>query len=155
MKYLKRVIGKKSCHRVPKVVIDQLFNPQALDGVYKPPHVCCRMGFLNTLPFPALHLSRNAAIMPEPLKIVRQNDTEPYSFVNNRLRASKPSFCHLSPPSLPYTLPIFRWLPVHVRWKRKGNNCILCFFTSFLTISKRKKIFIFIFKLAEISPEVG
>ena len=45
----------------------------------------------------------------------------------------------------------FRWLPVHVRWKRKGNNCILCFFTSFLTISKRKKIFIFILSLLKIA----
>ena len=27
------------------------FNPQAPDGVYKPPLVYCRMGFLNTLPF--------------------------------------------------------------------------------------------------------
>ena len=35
------------------------------------------------------------------------------------------------------------------------DNFILCFFTSFLTISKRKKIFIFIFKLAENSPAVG
>ena len=64
-------------------------------------------------------------------------------------------FCHLSTRSLPYALPIFRWLPVHVRWKRKGNDCILCFFTSFLTIFKRKKIFIFIFKLAENSPARG
>ena len=121
-----------------------LINPQAPDGVYKPPHVYCRMGFINTLPFPALHLIS-----------VWQNDTEPYSFINNRLRASKPSFCHLSTRSLSYTLPIFRWLPVHVKWKRKGSNCILCFFTSFLTISKRKKIFIFNFKLAENSLAVG
>ena len=150
-------MGTQNWHNVPFLESASL-NPQAPDGVYKTPNVYCRMGFLNTLPFPALHLSRNAAIVSESLKIVIsvwQNDTEPYSFINNCLRASKPSFCHLSPPSLPYALPIFRWLLVHVRWKRKGNNCILCFFTSFLTISKRKKIFIFIFKLAENSPAVG
>ena len=47
-------------------------NPQAPDGVYKPPHVYCRMGFINTLPLPALHLSRNAAIVSESLKISDQ-----------------------------------------------------------------------------------
>ena len=36
-------------------------NPQAPDGVYKHPLVYCRMPFINTSPFPALHLSRNAA----------------------------------------------------------------------------------------------
>ena len=100
-------------------------NPQAPDGVYKPPLVYCWMGFINTIPFPALHLSRNAAIVSESLK----NDTETYSFINNRLRASEPSFCHLSTRSLPYALLIFRWLPVHITWKRNGNNSILCFFT--------------------------
>ena len=84
-----------------------------------------------------------------------QNYTEPYSFINNRLRASQTSSCYLSPRSLPYTELIFRGLSVHVRWKRKGNNCILCFFTSFLTISKRKKIFIFVFKLFENPPGCG
>ena len=47
-------------------------NPQAPDGVYKPPHVYCRMGFINTIPFPVLHLSRNAAIASESLKISDQ-----------------------------------------------------------------------------------
>ena len=50
-----------------------LVNPQVPDGVYKPPHVYCRMGFLSTLPFPALHLSRNAAIVSESLKISNQS----------------------------------------------------------------------------------
>ena len=37
----------------------------------------------------------------------------------------------------------------------KGKELHFVLFTSFLTISKRKKIFIFIFKLAENSPAVG
>ena len=93
-----------------------------------------------------------------------QNDTEPYSFINNRLRASEPSFCHLSTRSLPYALPIFRWLPVHIRWKRKGNNCILCFFLHhFLQFLKEKRSlssFLSLLKIAwlwgnEISPSPG
>ena len=55
-----------------------LFNPQAPDGIYKPPHVYCRMGFLNTLPFPTLHLSRNAAIVSESLKISDQRMAKRY-----------------------------------------------------------------------------
>ena len=55
-----------------------LFNSQLLDGVYKPPHVYCRMGLLNTLPFPVLHLSRNAAIMSESLKISDQRMAKRY-----------------------------------------------------------------------------
>ena len=47
-------------------------NPQVPNRVYKPPLVYCRMGFINTLPFPALHLSRNAAIVSESLKISDQ-----------------------------------------------------------------------------------
>ena len=46
--------------------------PKFRIGVYKPPHVYCQMGFINTLPFPALHLSRNAAIVSESLKISDQ-----------------------------------------------------------------------------------
>ena len=50
-------------------------------------------------------------------------------------------------------------LPVHRGWKRTRNNCILCFFTSFLTVSKRKKD-LFLLKIArlwgnEISPSPG
>ena len=48
-------------------------NPQSPDGyVYKPPLVYCRMGFINTPPFPALHLSRNVAKVSESLKISDQ-----------------------------------------------------------------------------------
>ena len=54
------------------------FNPQAPDGVYKPPLVYCRMGFINTIPFPALHLSRNAAIVFESLKISDQHMAKRY-----------------------------------------------------------------------------
>ena len=45
------------------------------------PHVYCRMGFPNTLPFPALHLSRNAAIVSESLKISDQHMAKRYSAV--------------------------------------------------------------------------
>ena len=96
---------------------------------------------------------------------VWQDDIEPYSFINNRLRASKPLFCHLSPPSLPYTLPIFGWMPVHVRWKRKGDNCILCFFflhhfIQFLKEKRSLSSFLSLLKIArcwgnEISPLPG
>ena len=70
---------------------------------------------------------------------VWQNYTELYSFINNCLRASQTSSRHLSPCSLPYVEPIFSRLPVHGGRKRTRNNCILCFFTSLLTVSKRKK----------------
>ena len=58
--------------------ISILINPQAPDGVYKPPHVYCRMEFLNTLPFPELHLSRNAAIVSESLKVSDQRMAKRY-----------------------------------------------------------------------------
>ena len=51
------------------------FNPQVPDGVYKPPLVYCRMGFINTFPF---HLSRNAAIVSESLKISDQRMAKRY-----------------------------------------------------------------------------
>ena len=54
------------------------FHPQVPDGVYKPPHVYCQMGFLNTLPFPVLHLSRNATIVSESLKISDQHMAKRY-----------------------------------------------------------------------------
>ena len=53
-------------------------NPQAPDGVYKPPLVYCRMGFINTSPFSALHLSRNAAKVSESLKISDQRMAKLY-----------------------------------------------------------------------------
>ena len=56
-------------------------NPQMPDGVYKPPLVYCRMGFINTSPFPALHLSRNATKVSESLKISDQRMAKPYSAV--------------------------------------------------------------------------
>ena len=37
-----------------------------------------RMGFINTLPFSALHLSRNAAIVSESLKISDQRMAKRY-----------------------------------------------------------------------------
>ena len=61
-----------------KVKTSMNINPQVLDGVYKPSLVYCRMGFLNTLPFPALHLSRNAAIVSESLKISDQRMAKRY-----------------------------------------------------------------------------
>ena len=144
----------------PGVFVDILmsFNPQTPDGVYKPPLVYCRMGFINTSPFPTLHLGRNAAKVSESLKMSDERMAELYwaVFIHKQPLEGFPTLLsHLSPRSLPYAEPIFGWLPVYVRWKRKGSNCILCFFTSFLTISKREKIFIFIFKLAENSPAVG
>ena len=51
-KWLDHILGRESNN----------FNHQAPDGVYKPPLVYCRMGFLNTLPFSALHLSKNEAL---------------------------------------------------------------------------------------------
>ena len=54
------------------------FNPQAPDGVCKPPLIYCRMVFLNTLPFPVLHLSRNTAIVSEALKISDQRMAKRY-----------------------------------------------------------------------------
>ena len=54
------------------------FNPQMLDGVYKRPLVYCQMGFINASPFPALHLSRNAAKMSESLKISGQRMAKLY-----------------------------------------------------------------------------
>ena len=56
----------------------QTINPQMPDGVYKPPLVYCWMGFINTSPFPALHLSRNAAIVSESLKISDQRMAKRY-----------------------------------------------------------------------------
>ena len=49
-----------------------IINPQTPDGVYKPTLVYCRMGLINTSPFPTLHLSRNAAKVSESLKISDQ-----------------------------------------------------------------------------------
>ena len=54
------------------------FNPQTPDGDYRPPLVYHRMGFINTLPFPALHLSRNVAKVSEPLKISDQHMAKRY-----------------------------------------------------------------------------
>ena len=48
------------------------------DRVYKPPLVYCRMGFIKTLPFPALHLSRNVAKVSESLKISDQRMAKRY-----------------------------------------------------------------------------
>ena len=59
-------------------LLQPTLNPQAPHGVYKPPLVYCWMGFLNTLPFPALHLSRNAAIVSESLKISDQRMAKRY-----------------------------------------------------------------------------
>ena len=53
-------------------------KPQAPDGVYKPPLVYSQMGFINALPFPALHLSRNATIVSESLKISDQRMAKRY-----------------------------------------------------------------------------
>ena len=47
-------------------------TPKRRMGFINPPHVYCQMVFINTLPFPALHLSRNAAIVSESLKICDQ-----------------------------------------------------------------------------------
>ena len=90
-----------------------------------------------------------------------QNDTEPYSFINNRLR--KPSSSHLSPHSLPYALPIFRWLPVHVKWKRKKIIAFCAFLHNFLQFLKEKRSlssFLSLLKITqlwgnEISPSPG
>ena len=57
---------------------DCRINPQTPDGVYKPPLVYCRMGIINTLPFPSLHLSRNAAKVSESLKISDQRMAKRY-----------------------------------------------------------------------------
>ena len=61
-----------------KSVPNITFNPQTPDGVYKPPLVYCRMGFINTSPFPALHLSRNVAKVFESLKISDQRMAKLY-----------------------------------------------------------------------------
>ena len=65
-----------TCYK--SIVHSRKLNPQVPDGVYKPPHVCCRMGYINTLPFPALHLSRNEAIVFESLKISDQRMAKRY-----------------------------------------------------------------------------
>ena len=57
---------------------EDAFNPQMPDRVYKPPLVYCRMGFINTFPFPTLHLSRNAAKVSESLKISHQHMAKRY-----------------------------------------------------------------------------
>ena len=54
------------------------FNPQTPDGVYKPPLVYYRMGFINTSPFSVLHWSRNAAKASESLKISDQRMAKLY-----------------------------------------------------------------------------
>ena len=59
-------------------IVDESFNPQTPDGVHKPPLVYCWMGFIDTSPFPALHLSRNAAKVSESLKISDQRMAKPY-----------------------------------------------------------------------------
>ena len=66
--------------RVPtsSSLIELPLNPQVPNGVYKPPLVYCWMGFINTFPFPALHLSRNAAIVSESLKISDQHMAKRY-----------------------------------------------------------------------------
>ena len=58
--------------------LELLFNPKTPDGVYKPPLVYCRMGFINTSPFPALHLSRNASKVSESLNISDQRMAKLY-----------------------------------------------------------------------------
>ena len=63
-----------SCH----CLNPPFLNPQVADGVYKPHLVYCRMGFRNTSPFPALHLSRNVAKMSESLKISDQRMAKLY-----------------------------------------------------------------------------
>ena len=57
---------------------DHSLNLQVPGGVYKPPLVYCRVGFINTIPFPALHLSRNAASVSESLKISDQRMAKRY-----------------------------------------------------------------------------
>ena len=76
----------------------------------------------------------------------------------NCSKASQTSARYIPPCSLPLLEWIFSSLPVHVGSKRKGNNCILCFCTSFLTVSKRKKkksLFQFLRRGNEISPSPG
>ena len=94
---------------------------------------------------------------------VWQNYTELYSFINNCLRASKPSSCHLSPHFLPYAEPIFRWLPVHVRWNEREIIAFCAFLHHFLQFLKEKRSlssFLSLLKIArlwgnEISPSPG
>ena len=75
---MRKLYDDKECEAVLLVDASNAFNPQAPDGVYKPPHVYCRMGFINTIPFPTLHLSRNAAIVSESLKISDQHMAKRY-----------------------------------------------------------------------------
>ena len=85
----------------------QILNPQAPDGVYKPPLVYCRMGFINTSPFPALHLSRNAAKMSESLKISDQRMAKLYWAIFIHKQPLE-GFPNLVMPPLASLSPLFR-----------------------------------------------